>query len=93
MEKKPIEAVAALPRRVAVMRPPQFASIPGLPLPPSRQDRSDDIDGEILDWILSHVRNRKPPRTSLMSVSVFLTGISVTLCGAVTSISPPIGLI
>jgi hypothetical protein len=89
MEKKPIEAVAPSPRRVAVMPPRQFAPIPGLPAP--RQDRRDDIDGEILDWILSHVRNRKP-RTSLMSLSLFLTGIGTTFCGAVTSISQPIGL-
>jgi len=87
MEKKPIEAVALSVRRVAVI-PPQIIPISDLPLPSSRQDRGADIDGEILDWILSHVRNTKRTRTSLMSVSMFLVGIGLTVCGAVASITP-----
>jgi hypothetical protein len=91
MEKKLIEAVAPLPRRATVILPPHLALLPASP--PSHQDRSVDIDSEILDWILSHVRNRKPPRTSLMSVSVLLTGVGLMLCAAAASIGssvPPI---
>lgn len=91
MEKKPIDAAAPSPRRVGAMPPPQFAPIPAQPHPP--QDRGADVDREILDWIISHVRNRKRPRNSLMSVVAFLTGIGLALCAAVGSVAPTVDLI
>ena len=42
-------------------------------------NRSADIDGEILAWIASHVRNQKRLKSTLMAFSAFLTGIGATL--------------
>jgi hypothetical protein len=38
-----------------------------------------DIDGEVLAWIASHVRNKKRLGSTLMGLSAFLTGIGATL--------------
>lgn len=52
-----------------------------------------DIDGEILVWIASHVRDKKHLRTSLMGLSAVVTGIGAVLSGAAPSIVNVIDLI
>jgi len=54
---------------------------------------STDIDGEILVWIASHVHGKKRLKSTLMGLSVFLTGIGATLSVAAPSISSVVDLI
>ena len=56
-------------------------------------NRSTDIDGEILAWIASHVRNKKRLKSTLMGFSAFLTGIGATLSLAAPSITAVVDLI
>ena len=72
--------------------PRQFALDPETQLS-SWANRSTDIDGEILAWIASHVRNKKRPKSTLMGLSAFLTGIGATLSLAAPSITAVIDLI
>lgn len=50
-------------------------------------NRSTDIDGEILAWIASQVRDKKRLKSTLMGLSAFLTGIGTTLSVAAPSIA------
>jgi hypothetical protein len=54
---------------------------------------STDIDGEILAWIASHVRNKRRLKSTLMGLSAFLTGIGATLSVAAPSITAVVDLI
>lgn len=54
---------------------------------------STDINGEILDWIASHVRNKRRLKSTLMGLSAFLTGIGATLSVAAPSITAVVDLI
>ena len=54
---------------------------------------STDIDGEILTWIASHVRNKRRLKSTLMGLSAFLTGIGATLSVAAPSITAVVDLI
>src|ERR1700730_5736515 len=54
---------------------------------------STDIDGEILDWIASHVCNKRRLKSTLMGLSAFLTGIGATLLVAAPSITAVVDLI
>jgi hypothetical protein len=56
-------------------------------------NRSTDIDGEILAWIASQVRNKKRLKSTLMGFSAFLTGIGATLSVAAPSITAVADLI
>jgi hypothetical protein len=56
-------------------------------------NRSTDIDGEILAWIASHVRNKKRLKSTLMGLSAFLSGVGATLSVAAPSIAAVADLI
>jgi hypothetical protein len=56
-------------------------------------NRSTDIDGEILVWIASHVRNKKRLKSTLMGLSAFLTGIGATLSVAAPPLAAVVDLI
>jgi len=72
------------PRRVALAPATELSSW---------TDRSTDIDGEILVWIASHVHKRKRPKSTLMGLSAFLTGIGASLSLAAPSLVTAVELI
>jgi hypothetical protein len=69
-----------------VVPPRQVALDPATELS-SWANRSTDIDGEILAWIASHVRNQKRLKSTLMGISAFLTSIGAKLSVAAPSIA------
>ena len=82
----------ALAKAGHIVPPRQVALDPATQLS-SWANRSTDIDGEILAWIASHVRNKKRLKSTLMGLSAFLTGIGATLSLAAPSITAVIDLI
>ena len=72
--------------------PRQVALDPGTELS-SWASRSADIDGEILDWIVSQVRNKRRLKSTLMGFAPFLTGIGAKLSVAVPSLAAMVDLI
>ncbi len=56
-------------------------------------NHSTDIDGEILTWIVSQVRNKKRLKSTLMGISAFLTSVGATLSIAAPSITAVMDLI
>jgi hypothetical protein len=55
-------------------------------------NRSTDIDGEVLAWITSEVRNKKRVKSTLMGLSAFLTGIGATLSVAAPTLTTMVDL-
>ena len=82
----------ALAKAGHIVPPRQVALDPATQLS-SWANRSTDIDGEILTWIASHVRNKKRLKSTLMGLSAFLTGIGATLSLAAPSITAVVDLI
>jgi len=74
-----------------VVPPRQVALDPATELS-SWARRATDVDGEILAWIASHVRNKKRLKSTLMGLSAFLTGVGATLSVAAPSITAAIDL-
>jgi hypothetical protein len=72
------EAGHAVPPRQVALDPATALS--------SWANRSTDIDGEILAWIASKVRNKRRLQSTMMGLSAFLTSIGATLSVA----APPI---
>src|SRR5262244_3099458 len=72
--------------------PRQVALDPGTELS-SWASRSADIDGELLDWIVSQVRNKRRVKSTLMGFAPFLTGIGAKLSVAVPSLAAMVDLI
>ena len=75
-----------------VVPPRQVALDPATELS-SWANRSTDIDGEILAWIASQVGNKKRLKSTLMGLSVFLTGIGATLSVAAPQVTAVADLI
>jgi len=75
------------------MVPPRQVALDPATQLSSWANRSTDIDGEILAWIASHVRNKKRLKSTLMGLSAFLTGIGATLSLAAPSITAVVDLI
>ena len=75
------------------MVPPRQVALDPATQLSSWANRSTDIDGEILAWIASHVRNKKRLKSTLMGLSAFLTGIGATLSLAAPSITAAVDLI
>jgi hypothetical protein len=70
----------------------QIALNPGTALS-SWTNRSTDIDGESLAWIASQLRNKQRLKSTVIGISVFLTGIGATLAVAAPSITAAADLI
>ena len=75
------------------MVPPRQVALDPATQLSSWANRSTDIDGEILAWIASHVRNKKRLKSTLVGLSAFLTGIGATLSLAAPSITAVVDLI
>jgi hypothetical protein len=71
------EAGHMVPRRQVALDPATKLS--------SWANRSTDINGEMLAWIASQVRNKKRLKSTLMGLSAFLTSIGATLSVAAPS--------
>jgi hypothetical protein len=56
-------------------------------------NRSTDIDGEVLAWIASHVRNKRRLKSTLMGLSAFLAGVGATLSFTAPSVVTVVDLV
>jgi hypothetical protein len=56
-------------------------------------NRSTDLDGEVLAWITSHVRNKRRLKSTLMGLSAFLTGVGATLSFTAPSVVTVVDLV
>jgi hypothetical protein len=54
---------------------------------------STGIDGEMLAWIASHVRNKRRLKSTLMGLSAFLTGVGATLSFTAPSVVTVVDLV
>jgi hypothetical protein len=73
--------------------PPRQIALSAATALSSWTNRSTDIDGESLAWIASQLGNKKRLKSTVMGISVFLTGIGATLAVAAPSLTAAADLI
>ncbi len=67
--------------------PPRSVALSAeVPLDAWAPRQADNVDVEILDWIVSHVRRKRRNNRSLMSIAAFLGGAAAALAQSLASI-------